>query len=157
MARTVNNNVDKNINAFLYLIAKSEGANYNTLFGGNTFSDYSKHPNVCVNYKTTCSTAAGRYQIRKLTYDDIKGVAGVTDFTPDSQDKCAVALIKRRGAYLDILNGDITNAIIKCGNEWASFGYNGYNQPTHQLDKLKAWYTEGLGITNASVKKKTIS
>jgi muramidase (phage lysozyme) len=145
--------MEKNITAFLAMIGKSEGANYNTLFGGTIFTDYSKHPNKCVNYKNTCSTAAGRYQILKGTYDSIKAKAGVTDFTPQSQDLCAIELIKRRGAYIDVLNGDIQNAILKCGNEWASLGYNNYSQPTHKVAQLLKWYNEALNEN--TTKKKT--
>jgi muramidase (phage lysozyme) len=146
--------IHPNIKAFLELIGRSEGANYNVLFGGKTFSDYSKHPNICVPFRDTCSTAAGKYQILKPTYDSVKYAAQVTDFTPDSQDKCAIALIRRRGAYDDILEGKIELAIKKCGNEWASLGYNKYNQPTHRLEQLITWYNEYLTGTAPVSKKK---
>jgi muramidase (phage lysozyme) len=142
-----------NIIAFLALIRKSEGGRYNILFGGKKFTDFSKHPNICVPYRNTCSTASGAYQILKKTYEDFKGKAGVNDFTPDSQDRIAVELIKRRNAYNDIINGNIATAIQKCGNEWASFGFNNYNQPTHSLAQLLEWYQDFL---KGTTKKKNI-
>lgn len=147
--------MDPKLKAFLDLIGKSEGAKYNTLFGGKTFTDFSKHPNICVPYGSTCSTAAGKYQILKGTYDTYAPGLGITDFSPSSQDKLAIKLIKQRGAYNLILAGDIQTAIQKCGNEWASFGYNSYGQPTHSIATLLSWY-EGFFKTNASSEKKNL-
>jgi muramidase (phage lysozyme) len=131
-----------NIQAFLNLIGKSEGAEYDIMFGGKRFTDFTKHPNICVPFRQTCSTAAGKYQINKPTYNDIAPKIGVTDFTPHSQDNIAVELIKRANAYNDVLNGNIESAINKCSGRWASFPKNNYNQPKHSMATLLGWYNE---------------
>jgi muramidase (phage lysozyme) len=113
------------ISPFLDVIAFCEGANYNTLFGGNTFSDYSDHPanlgwaGVRINGIKT--TASGRYQITQTTFNNYKNRFGITDFSPISQDEFASQLVKMRGAYIDAVTGNFISAMKKCVNEWESF------------------------------------
>lgn len=105
--------------AALETIAAAEGANYDTVVGGGKFSDYSRHPNrVGLITGDGPSTAAGRYQITKSTYNDIAPRLGITDFTPESQDKIAIELLRRKGALDDILNGDLERAFGKLGGTW---------------------------------------
>ncbi|MGL4458384.1 MAG: glycoside hydrolase family 24 protein, partial [Plesiomonas shigelloides] len=105
--------------AFLETIAASEGANYDTIVGGGKFNDYSKHPNrVGLITGDGPSTAAGRYQITGSTYRDIAPRLGITDFSPESQDKIAIELLRRNGALDDIINGDFDKAISKLGGTW---------------------------------------
>lgn len=105
--------------AFLESIAASEGANYDTIVGGGKFSDYSDHPNtVGLITGDGPSTAAGRYQIVGKTWRRVKARLGLTDFSPESQDRAAIELLRGRGALDDVLNGNVDAALGKLGSEW---------------------------------------
>lgn len=107
--------------AFLETIAASEGANYDTIVGGGKFSDFKEHPNkVGLITGDGKSTAAGRYQITNSTWTGVKRRLGLTDFSPESQDRAAIELLRQRGALQDVLNGNIDAAIAKLGDEWQS-------------------------------------
>lgn len=73
-------------------IASGESTSYNELFGGHQVSDLSSHPNVRVAIPGEpghYSTAAGRYQFLKGTWDEQAAKLGLTDFSPASQDAAA--------------------------------------------------------------------
>jgi len=135
---------DTKIKAFLDLIGKSEGADYNILYGGSKFSDYSKHPNKKITASGITSTAAGKYQFLYKTWVGVAERLKLKDFSPASQDAAAIQLLKDRGAYNLILNGQITEAIYLCSKEWASMpwttGTSYYGQGGHSLIVLLAWY-----------------
>lgn len=138
--------IDPKIKAFLDLIGKSEGATYNTLYGGTTFTDFSKHPNKKITAGGWTSTAAGKYQFLHKTWVAVSQKLGLKDFSPNSQDLAAIQLIKDRGAYNLILQGKITDAIHICSLEWASMpdqsGTSHYGQGGHSLQTLLTWYTQ---------------
>jgi muramidase (phage lysozyme) len=80
---------------FLNTIAGPESTGrYNVLNGGEEFSDLSQHPNRVG--KNGRSTAAGRYQFTKATWDEYSKKLGLTDFSPKSQDRAAWALASDR-------------------------------------------------------------
>jgi muramidase (phage lysozyme) len=119
-----------NVRTFLDFLGKAEGADYNVIVGGGKFEDFSKHPGIVgLRTKSGPSTAAGKYQITKRTYNDIAPKLKITDFSPESQDRIAVALIRRRGALNDVVNGNWNTAIEKLGKEWASLPTSPYAQP----------------------------
>jgi len=121
---------DANIQGYLSNLSKAEKADYNTIVGGSTFDDYSKHPGVVgVTTKEGPSTAAGRYQITKTTYDRYAKKLGITDFSPESQDKIALELIKDNDALEDVKKGNYQAANAKLGGVWASLPSSKYNQP----------------------------
>ena len=139
-----NPNVDK----FLGFLGESEGADYNVIIGGKTFEDYSKHPNVIgLRTKEGPSTAAGKYQITKSTYDTYAPKLGIKDFSPESQDKIALALIKDKGALKDVESGDYLTAINKLGGTWASLPSSTYSQPKRSIE----WAKDKLGIVAKNV------
>ena len=83
--------------AFLDTVADKEAKDYNVIVGGGTFDDYSKHPNkIGIFTAYGPSTAAGKYQITKSTWDDVSKKLGLTDFSPESQDKAALYLAQER-------------------------------------------------------------
>jgi len=134
-----------NAQKMLNLIASAEGVKhgYNTIFGNERFSNLSAHPNVLKRFKQTdgkvnYTTAAGRYQFLKPTWDSVSRQYGLTDFSPRNQDLGALALIKRRGALNDVLKGDYRSAVNKLGKEWASLPSSTYAQPK------KSWGQLGL-------------
>lgn len=132
---------NKNVQAFLRMIRVGEGTadalGYQRIFGslsGAQFTSFADHPRkvVCKSIKGQgiCSSAAGAYQILQGTWDEVAKSYGLKDFSPASQDLAAVALIKRRGALLDVLQGSIESALNKCAKEWASLPNAPYGQPT---------------------------
>jgi muramidase (phage lysozyme) len=77
---------------------------------------------------TLSSTAAGRYQFLKRTWDNCVRALGLTDFSAHSQDLGAVYLILKRGALNEVLQGRIAEALYLCRKEWASLAGAGYGQ-----------------------------
>lgn len=126
---------DQNLQKFLDFLGKAEGADYNVIVGGKKFQDFSKHPGVVgLRTKEGPSTAAGKYQITKTTYDDYAPKLGITDFSPQSQDRIAIELIRRKGALEDVQKGDFRSAIDKLGSTWASLPSSPYTQPKRGWD-----------------------
>lgn len=126
--------IPENVRKFLLLITHTEGTDrypdpYRVLFGGKTFSDLTTHPNIKTPFGKTFSTAAGRYQMLYRTW---KGL-NLPDFSEASQDMGAIMLLKRRGAYDDIIAGDWQDAIAKTNKEWASLPGSPYGQPTQSM------------------------
>ena len=133
---------EANLKKFLDFIGKAEGADYSTVVGGSKFTDFRAHPRIVgLVTKEGPSTAAGKYGITATTYDDYAPKIGVRDFSPDSQDKLAIAIIKRRGALEDVERGDFNAAIAKLGSTWASFPSSPYSQPKRSA----AWAAKELG------------
>lgn len=139
------NNEVGNVRKFLDFLAEAEGADYNVITGGGRFSDFSRHPAVVgMTTRDGKSTAAGRYQITKPTYDEFAPKLGIKDFSPESQDKIALAIISQSGALDDVRQGNFRNAIDKLGGRWASLPSSRYNQPK----KSWAWAEARLGSMN---------
>ena len=141
------------IKAFLMLIRFCEGTagpdGYRTLFGGKLFDSFEKHPKVYTRFKLRggkelVSSAAGAYQFLYSTWSTLAKRHGYTDFSPENQDKGAIELIKGRGAYNDILNGDIVTAIKKCNREWASLPGSPYGQPIKPMSTCLKMYGQYL-------------
>jgi len=126
---------EANVKKFLDFLGRAEGADYNTIVGGSKFSDFRAHPRV-VGLRTAegPSTAAGKYQIVGSTYDEVAPKLGIRDFTPDSQDRIAVELIRRKGALEDVRNGNFDAAIGKLGGTWASLPSSPYSQPKRSAE-----------------------
>ena len=104
-----------NLQAFGDMIAYSEGhgrpTQYNTPFGWKGTLDTSKgHPG---------GKAMGRYQFLASTWKDIWGGKN-PPMSPENQDIGFVKLLKRAGAYEDVLAGKFTVAFKKVANTWVS-------------------------------------
>jgi muramidase (phage lysozyme) len=135
-----------NMRAFLDVIAYAEGTgdNYNYIFSFATFSGYFDHPRRVICSGGYCSDASGRYQIKSTTWDDVRRSLGLTDFSPWSQDRAAVQLIKWRGAADDVENIDgpnsFANALYGVRLEWASLPHSPYGQPIKSVGELWSKY-----------------
>lgn len=149
-----------NLQAFLAMIRYAEGTSgangYRMLFGGGLFDSFADHPRQRITARlggqTITSSAAGAYQILERTWDDIRRLAGLPDFSPASQDKAAVFLIRRRGALADVRAGRFDAAVEKCNREWASLAGSPYGQPTKSLADLRRIYVASGGqVTGGSV------
>jgi muramidase (phage lysozyme)/DNA-binding phage protein len=135
-----------NVRKFLDFLGRAEGADYNTVVGGSAFSDFSKHPNIVgLRTKEGPSTAAGKYQITKTTYDDFAPRVGVSDFSPGSQDKVALAIIQSQGALDDVKAGNFRAAIDKLGGRWASLPSSKYSQPKRSWEWSEKELQKPLG------------
>lgn len=116
-------------------------------------SSYARHPRIEVHTPFGWSDAAGRYQvmaatprrIRTDTWDWASHTAGVTDFTPESQDRVCIELIFHRGALDLVKAGHIADALAKCRQEWASLPGAGYGQRENDREKLIAIYQAAGG------------
>ena len=146
---TNDNSSSANRKKMLDLIAKAEGADYDTIVGGNKFNDFSAHPNIVgLRTKEGPSTAAGRYQITGTTYNDIAPKLGLSDFSKETQDRIALALIERAGALDLVDKGDFYGAISKLGKTWASLPSSPYSQPKRS-DEWVANFIERYDNDNA--------
>lgn len=119
-----------NVRRFLDFLGQAEGADYDVIVGGSRFDDFSRHPNI-VGLRTAegPSTAAGKYQITGTTYRDFAPRLGINDFSPESQDRLALAIIESEGALEDVQAGNFDAAIQKLGGRWASLPSSPYSQP----------------------------
>lgn len=117
------------------------------------FEDFSEHPFACgreskiITKSGLKSNASGRYQFMLKDYDYYKRLMNLKDFGKDAQDAWALRLIQERKALLDIDAGNITDAITKVSNIWASLPGSKYGQPTKSVETLLATYDRALSIT----------
>ena len=142
-----------NIAAFLWMIRNCEGtagpAGYKTMFTGALFDSYADHPNIANKGGGLTSTAAGAYQFLYSTWQECKRQLGLADFSPESQDKACILLLKRRKALDDIKAGNFTVAVKKCNLEWASLPGSPYNQHPKSIQVAQNLYTQGGGTVVA--------
>lgn len=133
------------VRAVLDMLAATElgkdganGAGYDVVFGGGDqrITDFSAHPGTKGYYKDTTgklrsSTAAGRYQFLQSTVKDLQKRYGFSDFTPQTQDAMAVALMMDVDALDDVMRGDINAALPKLGKRWASLHTSTHDRTLH--------------------------
>jgi muramidase (phage lysozyme) len=159
--------MDTNARAFLALIAWAEGTDraadpYRVCYAyRHTIQDFREHPKVSGEWageklsdamcrgaglKPGCiSTAAGRYQIIAPTWRTVRDRMGLPDFSPASQDKAALYLIRKRGALDAVQRGDVEEAVRLCRQEWASLPGNTAGQPQRRFGDLLAVYERAGG------------
>lgn len=140
-----------NVRKMLDLIANAEGVKhgYNTVFGNQRFDNLQAHPNIRKGFtqtdgKKNYTTAAGRYQFLNSTWRGLAKQYGLRDFSAQSQDLGALALIAQKGALKNVVNGDYQGAVGKLGGTWASLPSSPYAQPKKTYAQL------GLGGGPAS-------
>ena len=96
---------------------------YTTQFTGTQFSDMSKHPAQIRSANGLSSDAAGAYQFLSTTYNPAAKALGITDFSPESQEKVGKYLAQQRGMNTDIVHTDkasFLKSLDKIAPEWAS-------------------------------------
>ena len=144
---------DENVAAFLVMLrhgeGTSDGGGYSRLFGGAHFDSFADHPRSPQTHKLggkpTTSTAAGAFQFLARTWDGLVKQYGFKDFSPESQDLGAVALIKGRKALEDVIAGRFDVAVLKCNKEWASLPGSPYGQPVVTIKKAREVYEQAGG------------
>lgn len=148
--------MNPNIQAFMKTIRFSEGTlnhpltvndGYDVIVTGidgkpEVFTDFSDHPfaksrpGKVFNKAGQRSTASGGYQQLYKYWPTYKEQLGLKDFSPESQDRLCLQLLKEQRAIADIEAGHIRRAIAKCANIWASFPGAGYGQREHKVEVL---------------------
>lgn len=135
----------KNILVLSNLVAFTEGTDngrqetkdfgYDVLVGGRLFTSYAKHPDKLVHLNDNLSsTAAGRYQILHRFWVHYQRILGLPDFSPLSQDRYFLHILKERKATDLILQGKVSAAILRINNIWASLPGSPYGQHTYSMD-----------------------
>ena len=133
-----------NVRKMLDLISYTEGTQangYYTTFGGGRQSSLATHENRRKSFKQTdgksnVSSAAGRYQFIKGTWDGLARQYGLSDFGERSQDIGALALIAQKGQLERVVAGDIKGAVSNLGGIWASFPSSTYKQGKKSWDAI---------------------
>lgn len=141
-----------NIQAFIKVIRTGEGTigedGYRKMFGGELFDSFADHPRRKITKKLggkpITSSAAGVGQFLMATWDGLVSQYHFPDFSPACQNEGIVALIARRLALNNVVNGEIVEAIRKCNKEWASLPESPYGQPVMTMEKaVKIYVSEG--------------
>ena len=157
-----------NMAAFLWMIRVCEGTSsadgYRVMFTSKLFDisnptlsdgtnnpsyQYKDHPNIANHGGGITSTAAGAYQFLYSTWKECQRALSLPDFSPLSQDKACIYLLKRRRAIDDIETGNFTSAINKCNREWASLPGSPYDQHPKPINVALALYKQGGGTAVA--------
>lgn len=158
----------RNLAAFLHAIARAEGtANqadpYRVTVGYKfTIGDYADHPAslglwkgeplssaMCkaAGFGPGCvSTAAGKFQIIKPTWQRLKAKLKLADFGPASQDAAAIELLRECGALEFAKRGDVREAAFAARKTWASLPGAGYQQPEKTVAWLQTQFTSAGGV-----------
>lgn len=150
--------VNKYEKALHDVIADAEGTRdvakdgYNIIFGSPppTIASCANHPNRCMKFGRTCSTAAGRYQILYATWSSVAKARGYATFEPENQERAAaylIASVRRVTVPADraLTSSEFSNAITMLSGEWASLPGSKYGQPTKTMTYLRGKYCEILG------------
>lgn len=122
---------------------------YQTMFGGGTFSDLSRHPDRVIRSGGYASAAAGAYQFLPGTWQSQASRLGLKGFGPAEQDVAALALARNRlkdiGGLETVRKEGLSQRVAAAlAPEWASFptesGRSYYGQPVKSLEKLQQYY-----------------
>lgn len=129
--------------AMLDTIAEAEGTlgrgekdGYDVMFTYRYFDSCERHPGVKHCSGRLCSTAAGRYQFLKTTWEGLE----MPNFWPENQDRGALALLAKRGIRLPnrVLRRDEFNYVMeRLSFLWSSLPPGRYGQPAFSYEE--AW------------------
>lgn len=158
------NDPDANVAAFLAAIRRFESEDsprgYRMLYGGQLFTDTSKHPAAgtwkgaplpdamcrAAGFGPGCvSTAAGAYQFILPTWQNVARRLGLADFSPESQDRAAVQLLADAGALVPIQLGQFDTGLTRARRTWASMPAAGWGQAEASRASWATAYTTAGG------------
>lgn len=155
--------ISENLNAFLDTITFSElGAGlitpetdygYKVIVGSTPkhpilMTTYADHPRreIWQERIQDYSTAAGAYQILARFFDAYKTQLSLPDFSPVSQDRIAIQLIRECHALSWVEAGYIAQALYACSSRWASLPrhsgdeHGAYGQGANHIEGLLSVY-----------------
>lgn len=151
-------NVNRQLKAFKDALAYAEGTDkpgqptkdrgYDVIVGGQLFTSYKDHPRVLVNLPryNLKSSAAGRYQMIRATWDALARRLRLKDFSPANQDRACDELLRECGATSRLMVGDFDGAC-KAGNKiWASLPGSPHGQRIESADKLRSIFIKAGGV-----------
>jgi muramidase (phage lysozyme) len=123
---------------------------YNVLFSFKTVSSCARHPNQCLKFGRTCSTAAGRYQFLTRTWNGAARARSLKNFEPENQERAAAYLISNVRRVTVPQNRPMTaaefsNAMSKLSYEWASLPPGRYGQPNKTMSQMRSTYCRAAG------------
>lgn len=138
------------------MIAFAEGTRgysrdgYDVMYSYKLFSSCTNHPNQCLKFGRTCSTAAGRYQFLTRTWNGAKSARGLSTFEPVNQEKGAeylVSSVRKVTVPQDrAMNAsEFSNMLSKLSYEWASLPPGRYGQPKKAESVLRVDYCRIAG------------
>ena len=123
---------------------------YDVLVGGGNFTSYRDHPRKVIAVKhrgmTMHSSAAGRYQFIRATWDALARKLGLKDFSPINQDRAAIELLRECGALALLKKGQFDEACHAARKIWASLPGAGYGQREESLDALRKIFVQQGGV-----------
>lgn len=143
--------LNPNVVAFLRAIRLGEGTSdaegYRRIVGGSLFDSFDTHPRkkIYIPRYDVFSTAAGAYQIIWPTWKNLVIRYAFPDFSPQSQDEAAVALIDGRGGLLFVKHGKLVEAVKACAPEWASLPGSTAGQRTESYQNVEQEYLKWGG------------
>jgi muramidase (phage lysozyme) len=123
---------------------------YDVMFSFKIMNSCNKHPNQCLKFGSSCSTAAGRYQFLKGTWDSVKNANGLSNFEPESQEVGAKYLVNTV-RHVTVPQGramtssEFSNAMSKLSWEWASLPPGRYGQPNKSSSQMRNFYCNLAG------------
>jgi muramidase (phage lysozyme) len=123
---------------------------YDVMFSFRLMSGCGQHPNRCISYGSTCSTAAGRYQFLTNTWNSVKRARNLASFEPENQERGAAYLISttRRVSVPQtraMTATEFSNAMSKLSYEWASLPPGRYGQPSKTASQMRSMYCSVAG------------
>ncbi|MBK7082866.1 MAG: glycoside hydrolase family 104 protein [Betaproteobacteria bacterium] len=138
-----------NVKAFLRVIREREsgqGADaYLMINGGGHMAGFASHPWHDIP-TTQGSKACGAYQFLGTTWAGLCEQYEFSDFSPESQDLGAIALIHERGALQDVIAGKFDAAVAKLRKVWTSLPGASESSASWTLDKARAVYVNYGGL-----------
>jgi muramidase (phage lysozyme) len=123
---------------------------YNVMFSFRLMNSCRSHPNQCIRFGGTCSTAAGRYQFLTTTWRSVASARNLQSFEPENQERGAAYLISttRRVTVPQtrpMTAAEFSNAMSKLSYEWASLPPGRYGQPSKTQTQMRSMYCSLAG------------
>ena len=95
---------------------------YNKFYGGGQFNSFNNHPGIVNTTAVGSSAAAGGFQFMPNTWSRVSKALKLPDFSPASQDKAALQLVRERKVdpFAKITTvSQFKNTLHKLSPEWA--------------------------------------
>lgn len=123
---------------------------YDVMFSFKLMNSCNKHPNQCLAFGSSCSTAAGRYQFLTGTWSSVKSANGLSSFEPENQELGAAYLVKTTRKVTvpqsrAMTASEFSNAMSKLSWEWASLPPGRYGQPVKSASQMRNFYCSQAG------------